>query len=273
MHASRLAELASWVAVNSGNLIYGDQDQPMLVATSYWTASKKRLQHWVTALKMFERDFEDPTPGHRPWNALDIVIQEIFVSEMLTRIWSATVLMHDWYHQADELHGLAHSVHLSHVEVKNRALRTMLKGQADDEATFDQLNGLRRRMERWTDVFLGQLPFGEKSAQFGFDKKRVADFHREQRESVGPEFEMRQRVLVSSFAEDISKGLRPYAANPDLNRDVAAGILACFPADRFDSIGMPESVKLIWIEKAHSETQMLVDHLADFETKIEQASV
>lgn len=269
MHASRLAELGSWVALNSGNLVYGAQDQPILVATSYWTASRKRIDRWVMALKMFENDFDDPTPGHHPWAALEILVQEILVSELLTRVWSATVLMHDWYHKADELHGLAHSIHLSHMEVKNRALRVMLRGQASDEDAFDRLNVLRRRIERWTDVFLGQLPFCDQAVAFGFDRKRVTDFHREQRETLGPEFQTRQRILASSFSADFARKQNPYVANPDLNHDVAAGVLACFPGDRFDSNGLPKSVQAIWLEKAHHDTQMLVDHLADFETRAE----
>ena len=129
MHPSQLAELGSWVATHSGNLVYGEQDQPILVATSYWTASKLRIQRWVTALKMFEKDFEDANKGHDPWPALEIVIQEILVSELLTRVFSAAVLTHDWYHEKDEMHGLAHSIHVSHIEAKNRAIRIMLNGQ------------------------------------------------------------------------------------------------------------------------------------------------
>ena len=133
MHSSHLAELGSWVAIHSGSLVYGEQEQPMLSATAYWTASKVRLQRWITSLKMFENDFSDPQRRHEPWPAFQIVVQEILMSEMLTRVWSAAVLTHDWYHDRDELHGLAHSVHVSHIEAKNRAIRIMLKGQAADE--------------------------------------------------------------------------------------------------------------------------------------------
>ncbi len=267
MHASRLAELGCWVAIHSGNLIYGSQEQPLLIATSYWTSSRKRIDRWVTALKLFERDFEQVELGHQPWPALEILVDEVLYSEMLTRIWSAAVLSHDWYRKTDELHGLAHSIHLSHMEVKNRAMRIMLHGQIHDEAAFDRLNALRRRLERWTDVFLAQLPFGEKSSQFGFDQSRVQDFHREQRENLGPEFEIRQRVLASSFSTDLLRRENRYSANPDLNREIASGVLACFSADRFDSLGLPKSVKSIWLEKSHHDTQMLVDHLAQFESQ------
>ena len=187
------------------------------------------------------------------------------MSEMLTRIWSAAVVTHDWHNQSDEMHGLAHSIHVAHIEARNRAVRIMLQGQAIDEAAFDQMNALRRRIERWTDLFLGQLPESEYSSQFAFDRGRVQDFNQEQNETLGPEYQTRQRVLTASFATDLLRGKIPYAANPDLNREIAAGILACFPSDRFDGHGMPKSARMIWLEKSHRDTQMLVDQLFEFE--------
>lgn len=283
MHSSQLAELGSWIAVNSDNLVYGEQAQPSRVATTYWTASKLRLQRWVTALKMFEQDFnrllEDGTEpesmeaGHNPWPALQIVVQEILMSEMLTRIWSAAVLTHDWNHQSDEMHGLAHSIHVAHIEARNRAVRIMLRGQVFDETAFDQMNSLRRRIERWTDLFLGQLPQHAQTSAFGFDRNRVQDFNAEQRGSVGPEYQTRQRILAASFSADLLRNRLPYAANPDLNRDIAAGILSCFPSDRFDSNGLPKSARMIWLEKSHRDTQVLVDQLFEFEERAETGAV
>lgn len=272
MHSSRLAELASWVAVNSGSLVYGSQDQPILVASSYWMTSKRRIQHWITSLKMFEKDIQQPDPKHEPWAALEIVVQEILQTEMLTRVWSATVLCHDWYRRSDELSGLAHSVYLSHLEVKNRALRIMLaadgQGQGEREAV-ERLNALRRRTERWTDVFLGQLPFGDIAAQFAFDRKRVADYQLEQCESIDDQNQTRRKVLQASFATDLIRNQSAYSANPELNRQIAGGVLACFPSDRFDSIGLPKSIRMLWLEKAHHDTQMLVDQLIGFEAEFE----
>lgn len=272
MHASQLAELGSWVATNAKNLIYGEQPQPMLVSTNYWQSSKLRLQRWVTALKMFEQDFDGDNQGHNPWPALEILIQEILTSEMLTRIWSASVLTHDYYHQTDELSGLAHSVHVSHIEAKNRAIRIMLRGRAHDEKAFDRINKIRRRIERWTDLFLGQLPLIEHSSIFAFDKSRVSDFNREQQESAGPEYNMRQKVLLGSFSKYLADSKTKYSANPELNRKIASGILACFPSDRFDSLGLPKSARMVWLEKSHMDTQVLVDQLVDFENEAEMGT-
>jgi hypothetical protein len=261
MHPRQLAELGSWVATNSPSLIYGSEEQPMLVATNYWTTSKLRIQRWILALKTFERDLRS-TSEHDCWPALQIVVQEIIVSELLTRIWSATVLSHDSYHKSDELFGLAHSIHLSHLEAKNRAYRLLLSGRAANESAFEQISVLRRRIERWTDLFLGQLPHGEAASTFAYDQHRVRDFYSEQRATLGSEYQTRQKVLVASFATDLLRNLVPYAANPDLNREIANGILACYPCDRFDSTGIPKSARLMWIEKAHNDVQCLIDEFA-----------
>lgn len=273
MHASQLAEIGSWVAIHSANLVYGEREQPMLSATAYWSASKIRLQRWVTALKMFDQDVRNTDAQHDPWPALEIVVQEILLSELLSRVWSATVMTHDWYHQSDELHGLVHSVHVSHIEAKNRALRILLAGQASNETAFDRMNRVRRRLERWTDLFLGQLPRSDKSIVFSFDGNRVQDFNKEQRHFVGQEFSARQRVLMASFATDLMKDHTQFAANPELNREIASGILACFPSDRFDSLGLPKSVQSIWIEKSQNDTQMLLDELVGFEEKAERSPI
>jgi len=180
---------------------------------------------------MFEKDIKNPQPNHDPWASLEIVIQEVIQSELL--------------------HGLAHSVYLSHTEVKNRSLRLMLECQDEHVKTVERLNALRVRIERWTDVFLGQLPFNDIAIQFAFDAKR------------------RQRVFRASFASDLLRNQTSFPANPGPNQDIAAGILACFPTDRFDSLGLPKSIKLAWLEKAHHDTQMLVDHLVAFEHEAE----
>jgi len=133
------------------------------------------------------------------------------------------------------------------------------------------MNAMRRRIERWTDLFLGQLPGASESAKFAFDRNRVIDFNDERIASVGHEHAIRQKILTASFGTDLLRDNIPFAANPDMNREIAAGILSCFPSDRFDSFGFPKSVRSIWLEKSQVDTQVLVDRLVDFEDKAEKA--
>ena len=235
-----------------------------MVVTNYWTSSKVRIQHWLTALKMFEQDFESGDE-YNSWSAAEIVIQEIFISEVLTRVWSALVLIHDKHHQTDELHGLAHSVFLGHSEAKNRALRMLIQAEQVDSERFERMNRLRRRLERWTDLLLGNLPHAEIAAMFAYHPKRVRDYCQEKKTIELAEQHVRKKVLLASFAADLLRDTNRYSANPDLNQDVITGILACYPADRFDASGLPKSVKQLWFEKAHNDTQLLIDHIQAFD--------
>ena len=272
MHASQLAEIGSWIAAHSGNFAYGQKAQALDASNEYWTASKCRLQRWITALKMFEKDIANPSPDHDPWPALEIIVQEILLSEFLTRIWAASVHFHDFYQGTDELRGLAHSTFISHIEARNRAVRLLLAGQGSNEAVFDRFNVLRRKMERWTDLFLSQIPKLEVARKFAFDQDRVADFYLEKPDQQDQASLRRQQVLMASFRAEMSAN-NQFAANPAFNRKIAAGILACFPSDRFDSNGLPKSARMLWLEKASDDTQALVNELFEFEARsIEESS-
>lgn len=272
MHASQLAEIGSWIAVHCGNLAYGQKTQSLTASNEYWSASKCRLQRWITALKMFEKDLAQPSKDHDPWPALELVVQEILLSEFLTRIWAAAVHFHDDYQDSDEFRGLANSTFVSHIEVRNRAVRLLLAGQGSNEAVFDRTNALRRKMERWTDLFLSLIPSREIASKFAFDAKRVADFFTEKTEEQGTLWMKRQQLLMASFCAEVN-GISQFAANPAFNRQIASGILACFPSDRFDSTGLPKSARMLWLEKSQDDTQSLVDELFEFEARsIEESS-
>ena len=272
MNARILAEIGSWVAIHAGGFVNGIEPQPALAAKEYWVGSKCRLQRWASALKMFEHDLSSGE-GHNPWHAIEVVVQEILVSELLTRVWSTAMITHDTMTGGDELYGLAHGIHIGHVEAKNRALRIMLKGQASNEKEFDRLNKLRRRIERWTDLFLAQMPVCEQASCFGFDAARVHDFRRENTSYTVGQLRARQAILCASMDQDLSECLIRYPANPVLNRQIASGVIACFPTDRFDSLGLPKSARLLWIENAQNDTQVLMDQLLGFEDLSDQQSV
>jgi hypothetical protein len=265
MNARHIAEVASWTAFHSDRLIFGQQPQSVFAANPYWIASKCRQQRWMTSLKMFQSDLDAPDANHNPWPAIEIVVQEIFVSEMLTRVWSAAMIAHDCHHHSEELRGVAHSVHLSHIEAKNRAMRLLLTAPASAFSHFEQLNLLRGKVERWTDLLLGQLSELRSAIEFAFQPNRVGDFHEERRASDPREWAAKQPIYSAALSEDLFRVTSPYSANPMLNRQIATGILACFPSDRFDSVGLPKSAQILWIEKIADDTQLLADTLNDLE--------
>lgn len=267
MHATQLAQIGSWIAIHAPTLIFGNSSPPELVSVDYWTVSKCRIQRWIAALKIFEQDLEDKHLSHDPWPAIAIVVEEVIVSEFLTRVWSAAVMAHDTYQESDELSGLANSVHVSHIEARNRALRMLLGSRGLNEAEFDRLNVLRRKIERWTDVFLARVTDVAIAKRFAFDEQRVVDFHSEIDEVSTANHNRRNQILIASFAAELSSFESEWAANPELNSKISSSLLACFPADRFDSLGLPKSFGLVLLEKTQHDTQLLVDQLLELDSQ------
>lgn len=270
MHANQLADLAAWVAIHSSTFVYGEGENTTLNVQDYWAQSKCRIARWNSAVKMFSHDLNDPECSHNPWPAIEIVVEEIVVSELLTRVMSAALVVYDKYSNRDELKGIAHSVLISHMETRNRAMRLLLHGRALNEQVFDRINQLRRQVERWTDLFLSRFDNSNAASEFGFNPQRVKDFAGERVVYSDEEFRRGQQVFIQSMARNLNACTQKFAANPDLNRSIATSVLGCFIKDRFDSFGLPKSSQLLWIEKSHNDTQMLVQELNDFESAAEQ---
>ncbi|MEM9409775.1 MAG: hypothetical protein AAGA30_01600, partial [Planctomycetota bacterium] len=140
MHATQLAEIASWAAFHSSSLLVRSTALTVENCSQYWSQSKCRQNRWMIALKMFEDDIQKNDPSHDPWPAIEIVIQEIFLSEMLTRVWCSMMVAHDIHYSSNELTGLAHSIHVGHLESKNRAMRLLLHEDSVNPEVFDRLN-------------------------------------------------------------------------------------------------------------------------------------
>ena len=267
MNTLNLAEIGSWIAANGQNLIHS-LPQTVEAAKDYWVAAKCRADRWALALKTFSEDLEidqDSCEFHDPWPAMQVVIEEIFISELLTKVWAALLVTYEQQNGSDEVRGLAHSVHLAHLESRNRAIRLMLKGRAIDEQRFDRLNRLRNRIERWTDLYIAQLPPLAESLPFSFDRARVEDYRSEGNYLDADEQRLKQQLLSASMCSDLADVTSGQTANPPLNAKIAAGVLACFSADRFDVDGLPKSARKVWLEKTQSEAVYFVDRLLELD--------
>jgi hypothetical protein len=266
MHARQQTEIAAWLALNSNAIIHGSQRVEGMVAASYWSGSKSRLARWNMALKTFDHDIRHPHESHNPWPAIEIVVEEIVAAEMLTRIWSAILVSLDEASGRGELSGLAQSVFLAHMEARNRTLRLLLSGRAANERMFDRINQLRRSVEKWTDLFLSWLPNGSVARRFAFDQPRFDDYHSEHDFYTDEQMASRHQVLIRSMTTMLSSLTGKWSANPELNRRIVDGVLACIDRDAFDAKGLPKSLSSIWIERAHSDAQILIGQLESLES-------
>ena len=268
MNVVNLAEIGSWIAVNGKSLLH-HLPQVIEAAKEYWVAANCRSSRWALALKTFSRDLDlDPSDPdfHDPWPAMEVVIEEILISELLTKVWAAMLVSYETQNGSDEVRGLAHGVHLAHMEARNRAIRQMLKGRSVNEEAFDRLNRLRNRIERWTDLYLAQLPPIEEVEAFAFDRSRVADYRSETDFLAPDEQRLKQQLLSASMCSDLCDVSTGQSANPPLNGQIASGVMACFSADRFDADGLPRSARSAWLDKNRDEASFFIDKLIELDS-------
>ena len=143
-------------------------------AADYWRASRTRSDVWgaeTAALTTARR----LSPKQRS-QALRCV-REVLTSELVTRMWTAILVTHDRRHDS-RVATLAWRVFERHQESRLAALRLMTRPDGLTEEQVDELDGLRRRAERWTDCLLASVSRRPKdpASAMAFDAGRLADF-------------------------------------------------------------------------------------------------
>jgi len=255
MHARELVELAAMVSSHGSVLIRGREPIPAQGIERYWTASKIRLDRWSRRLRLFTHSEAD----------IDVLgtLEEILTSEMLTRVWTAVLCACDRSRGTDQSEPVARSVWIGHSEARHRVLTLMARGDRLGGESAIRLNRLRRRVECWTDVLMGRLGNIHGVGEFAFDPRRAMDFADDLRRRGAATSGARLvwPLLTASLQEAFRRELCPESPNADLNAQVAAAVLSCFPADRFDSLGLPLSLWRMRLAAAQADTLAMVDRL------------
>ena len=263
MHARELVELAALVSAHGPTLIRSGQPIPAESIEQYWTTSKVRLDRWAWRLKRFVRCADTDARRRRDqWPEVRGVLEEILTGEMLTRVWTAVLSAYDHGRGDEQAEPAARSVLIGHMEARHRVLTLMVRGPGIDAEAAVQLNRLRRRAERWTDLLVGHLATVGDVSEFAFDPQRAKDFADDLRERTalrGGQFVW--PLLLASLRTAFQRRLAAQTPNVDLNARIAASILSCFPTDLFDSTGLLRSLWLMRLTNMTQDTQGMIEDL------------
>ena len=168
-----LAELALVVSRVSRYLI----DESVIPSTAslrlYWQSNRSLQRHWMieldewSALKTFDIE------------RLGQLAARVFTCEMLVRTWSTILAGLDRRTGGDDLTRLARSAVSGLQQIRNGVLSRLLQipGEASDRML--ELDRLRRRCDRWTDLLLGPIAVECGCFEFAFDPERARDFGEE----------------------------------------------------------------------------------------------
>lgn len=269
MHSGELAQLAVVVSSAADELIHRPRPFAVKGIHRYWTASQCRLDRWGAALhQLTSQPRQAAATGDLP-----SLLEEILVSDLLTRAWTAVAIAHDRArHDVDnggDFEPAARSILESHEEARQRALHLILDIAAlrADQAT--SLNRLRQRVERWTNMLVAhllvELPHPA-IAQVAFDPQGAAQTashiapYRDDAQRVGA-WETIRVSVVSALRRPLTK-----PAQAELNTQIAAAILACLGPAFADSPALPEPFWRLRMENATSDMHTMLDELLALES-------
>jgi hypothetical protein len=281
MHAHELAHLAALAAVHSEQLIAADAATMDRMLSAYWKASRCRLDRWGHGLSLItKRDKQSASTDFEIGAVRETVVQEtieeILVSDLVTRVVTAIAIAHDARLHANESAPVARNIFSAHVDLRQRAVALVLAPHRDQEQARDVL-ALRRQCERWTDLLLAYLTphFAANHVaanhdaanqfaidEFAADPARVGDFAFDAREHLrsGSSSDMAITMITAGMRSSLgplqTNRTLNTDLNGDLNRDIATAILSGFAPDFFDTHGHLRSPWLERLQRVPNESPL-----------------
>jgi hypothetical protein len=263
MHCRELAELAALIAVHAPILIEGRNGIPLECNQEYWVASKCRLDRWGRLLRKLKAAAVEIQPSATlAWPRVRPVLEEILVSELLTRMWTAIAVAYDALSGSDELAPVARNVFTSHLDARAKLLMLIADGRVIALPEGVYLNHLRRRCERWTDMLLGHFSRHIDISAFAFEVDRARDFADDlDHESAHAEQRFTCQLILASLRASFAYGLAENSASADLNRRIGYAVLTAFREEIADSTGLVKSLWLDRITRTTSDTELMIEEL------------
>ncbi len=266
MHVVELAKLAAVMAHHGPALLYRHASVPPEAVSCYWTASRQRLDLWHHTLIRFNRaeNNENPNCMRHWWQEHHGVLEEILVSELLTRVIAAIADGTDRTAGRDEFSPIAQAIYLSHLEARNRVQTLILDRRGCSVTDAIRLNRLRRVIERWIDILIGQLAGYDRAlVRYGINVDRTSCHANDYDwQATSPQRETTAWLVRASLADSIRRKVAKQASLPQANKSIADSVLLILRPELFDSVGTLKSLCLHRIEnQAHRTDQLIGDYL------------
>lgn len=141
---------------------------------SFWSVNRNLQRRWTLELGR--------TANHRPagLRPLELVGLELFLTELLTRVWATNWTIGDRSrHQADVERLMRNTVN-GLARVRREVLMRMVDHwQGESAELVSRLDRFRRRCERWTDLLIAGPASVHGVWDFAVESDRARDFGRE----------------------------------------------------------------------------------------------
>jgi hypothetical protein len=170
-----LAEVA-WLVARVGRRMIEDEAEPSSTALqSFWQSTRRLQRYWDETIEV---DLGSPAGRTR----FEETATQLFATELLVRVWATILGCIDKRTGRQDLTRIASNSVNGLLQIRHRLLSHLLT-QNVPAAWAADLDRVRRRCDRWTDLLIGNLVGQSECFQFAFDPDRARDFAVESLES------------------------------------------------------------------------------------------
>ena len=251
MHAPDLLQLAAILAVQSPKLKAANVDPVGSYLGSYWSASEQRIDSWNRELRLHSK--KQPTRFN-----LSQILQEIILSEPLTRIWTAIITSGCNFQDGKEAVANAKRMMNLHLDVHYRGM-AMLSGSNGPEETVANIVKLEQRTERWTDLLLAYVEQSYPASHLAPNPERSLDFFQDlQYQSGRAGHGVSSAITLSTMRETICCNIAPQSPHASLNFQIGATIVESCEAGELQSERIFESLWAVRLVNRLAECQKMV---------------
>jgi hypothetical protein len=235
------------------------------VLTVYWRASRCRLDRWSHSLHAIsERSWSQPLPfpsssdkshgaDQQPraatWLAgAAAIVDEVLVSEILTRVVAAVTVAHDEQHGRAESAPVGRNIFEGHLDSRRRALALVASPAHRGSPHAKRMVALHGQCDRWIDLLLAYLAPLANVAPLATSPARVRDFEYDAQHHLRSAIssEVALTMILAGMNSSLMRLSVERSPNTDLNFELAAALVSCFPPAAFDTFGLPRS---LWFER------------------------
>ena len=149
----------------------------------FWQQTRALQKHWTAQLDVWSPEADQEL------SQLAELSTQLFVSELLTRVWSTVLLGIDRQTGRDDLSRVARNAVSGLLQVRHGVMSRLLQQPDSSSKHVAEIERMRRRCDRWADLLIGNLAGGRDLFEFAFEAERARDFATESIEydpSTGP---------------------------------------------------------------------------------------
>ena len=233
-------EIAAMIAAHSAHVIEGTTRLPDAPLQRFWKSAKRKMNGWRSELSGHVIAGPDaPIAEHQSrWQTIKPILEDIFVSEILTRVWGAVLTAYDQRHGIQHAEPFARSTLIGHLQCRQLALSHIVDPINVSTTALAQVDRFRRRTERWTDMCLGHLLLNYAVRDFAFEARRAIDFgDNPMMHAENPGSRAAWMLIMASLRMAFSESEAPCRQSNDIDRDIRNSIIACFPPNAFHRDG------------------------------------